>query len=231
MNILEVRNLTVRFDNKEVLKDISFSLAQGEFLAIVGPNGAGKSTLVKTVLKDNRHYSGTIIRDPSLRHIGYVAQQNSDGTYFPATAAEVIRSGLCNRYLHPFMHKEDKKRIDTVIGELEIAPLLNKSFFTLSGGQKRAVLIARAFVASDRFLILDEPTTGLDVTSTERLYECIRNLNQKYKTTICMISHDLRTVVEQASKVLCIEHQLRFFGESSDFIKTDIYTGLLEHTV
>ena len=160
-----------------------------------------------------------------------MAQQNNDGSYFPATAREIIISGLCRHHLLPFVSKADKVRINTVIEELELEDLLDKGYFNLSGGQKRAVLIARAFVASDKLLILDEPTAGLDVTSQSRLYNSIRKLNDKYSTSILMISHDLERIIKEADSVLCIEHELKFFGKTEDFIKTDTYKSLMEHHV
>jgi len=231
MTILNVNNLSVKFDNSQVLKDITFNLSKGQYLAVVGPNGAGKSTLVKTLVHENKRYDGSFSFDKTVKTTGYVAQQNNDGSYFPATAREIIISGLCRHHLLPFVSKADKVRINTVIEELELEDLLDKGYFNLSGGQKRAVLIARAFVASDKLLILDEPTAGLDVTSQSRLYNSIRKLNDKYSTSILMISHDLERIVKEADSVLCIEHELKFFGKTEDFIKTDTYKSLMEHHV
>ncbi|WP_031491998.1 metal ABC transporter ATP-binding protein [Succinivibrio dextrinosolvens] len=231
MTILNVNNLSVKFDNSQVLKDITFNLSKGQYLAVVGPNGAGKSTLVKTLVHENKRYEGSFSFDKTVKTTGYVAQQNNDGSYFPATAREIIISGLCRHHLLPFVSKADKVRINTVIEELELEDLLDKGYFNLSGGQKRAVLIARAFVASDKLLILDEPTAGLDVTSQSRLYNSIRKLNDKYSTSILMISHDLERIVKEADSVLCIEHELKFFGKTEDFIKTDTYKSLMEHHV
>ena len=231
MTILNVNNLSVKFDNTQVLKDITFALRKGQYLAVVGPNGAGKSTLVKTLVHENRRYEGSFSFDKAIKTTGYVAQQNNDGSYFPATAKEVIISGLCRHHLLPFVSKTDKARINTVIEELELEDLLDKGYFNLSGGQKRAVLIARAFVASDKLLILDEPTAGLDVTSQSRLYSSIRKLNEKYSTSILMISHDLERIIKEADSVLCIEHELKFFGKTEDFINTDTFKSLMEHHV
>lgn len=231
MTILNVNNLSVKFDNSQVLKDITFNLSKGQYLAVVGPNGAGKSTLVKTLVHENKRYEGSFSFDKTVKTTGYVAQQNNDGSYFPATAREIIISGLCRHHLLPFVSKADKVRINTVIEELELEDLLDKGYFNLSGGQKRAVLIARAFVASDKLLILDEPTAGLDVTSQSRLYNSIRKLNDKYSTSILMISHDLERIIKEADSVLCIEHELKFFGKTGDFIKTDTYKSLMEHHV
>ncbi|WP_281071622.1 metal ABC transporter ATP-binding protein [Succinivibrio dextrinosolvens] len=231
MTILNVNNLSVKFDNAQVLKNITFNLSKGQYLAVVGPNGAGKSTLVKTLVHENKRYEGSFSFDKTVKTTGYVAQQNNDGSYFPATAKEIIISGLCRHHLLPFVSKADKARINTVIEELELEDLLDKGYFNLSGGQKRAVLIARAFVASDKLLILDEPTAGLDVTSQSRLYNSIRKLNDKYSTSILMISHDLERIIKEADSVLCIEHELKFFGKTEDFIKTDTYKSLMEHHV
>lgn len=231
MTILNVNNLSVKFDNSQVLKDITFNLSKGQYLAVVGPNGAGKSTLVKTLVHENKRYEGSFSFDKTVKTTGYVAQQNNDGSYFPATAREIIISGLCRHHLLPFVSKADKVRINTVIEELELEDLLDKGYFNLSGGQKRAVLIARAFVASDKLLILDEPTAGLDVTSQSRLYNSIRKLNDKYSTSILMISHDLERIIKEADSVLCIEHESKFFGKTEDFIKTDTYKSLMEHHV
>ncbi len=231
MTILNVQNLSVTFGNSHVLKDITFHLSKGQYLAVVGPNGAGKSTLVKTLVHENKKYEGVFSFDKSIKTTGYVAQQNNDGSYFPATAKEVIVSGLCRHHLLPFISKADKNRIQTVIEELELTEMLDKAYFNLSGGQKRAVLIARAFVASDKLLILDEPTAGLDVTSTSRLYNSIRKLNSKYSTSILMISHDLERIIKEADSVLCIEHELKFFGKTEDFVTTNTYKSLMEHHV
>jgi len=226
MKILDVKNLSVSFDGRKILNNVSFSMEEGHYVAVVGPNGAGKSTLVKTLVGENRHYHGEYKFDRSIKTTGYVAQQNNDGNYFPATAKEVIASGLSKIKFTPFLNAADKERIRAVIDELELEPLLQNSFFNLSGGQKRAVLIAR-----EKFLILDEPTSGLDLLSTQRLYESIRRLNQKFNTAILMISHDIERVIEEASYILCIEHDLKFAGTTRDFIGTSLYRELLEHSV
>ena len=231
MTILNVNNLSVRFDNSQVLKDISFNLDKGQYLAVVGPNGAGKSTLVKTLVHENKRYEGAFSFDKSIKTTGYVAQQNNDGSYFPATAREVIISGLCRHHLLPFVSKADKTKINTVVEELELEDLLDKGYFNLSGGQKRAILIARAFVASDKLLILDEPTAGLDVNSQSRLYNSIRKLNNKYSTSILMISHDLERIIKEDDSFLFIVHELKFFGKTDYFIKTDTFKSLMEHHV
>lgn len=231
MTILNVSNLNVTFDDLKVLDDISFSLNEGQYLAIVGPNGAGKSTLVRTLVKEITHYKGSFSFSSQVKNIGYLAQQNNDGSYFPATAFEVIKSGMSSRNIFPCISSNQKVFLDKIIRELEIETLLNKPFFNLSGGQKRIVLLARALATSQKFLILDEPASGLDANASSKLYESIIHVNKKFNTAIMMISHDLEKVISQASSVLCIEHKTKFFGSSKDFIQTNTYKELLEHNV
>ncbi len=231
MTILNVSNLCVTFDDLKVLEDISFSLNEGQYLAVVGPNGAGKSTLVKTLVKEITHYKGSFSFNREIKSIGYLAQQNNDGSYFPATAYEVIKSGMVTKSLLPWLSIKQKDFINKIVRELELSELLDKPFFNLSGGQKRIVLLARALATSQKFLILDEPAAGLDVNATQRLYESINKVNKKFNTAILMISHDLEKVINQASCVLCLEHKTKFLGTSEDFIQTNTYKELLEHNV
>ena len=191
--ILDVKNVCVTFGNKKVLNDVSFSMEEGQYLALVGTNGAGKSTLVRCIIRDYTKYEGHIEKENRLA-IGYVSQQNNDITYFPATAYEIIKSGICNQHRFSFMSPQ-----------------------------------ARAFVSSQKFLILDEPTAGLDAFATDKLYESVLLLNKKYRTTIIMVSHDLERVVHEADSVLCLEHSVKFYGRTDEFTKSDFYLDLRHH--
>ena len=228
--ILKVENLCVSFESDKVVQNVSFSIKKGEYLALVGPNGAGKSSLLRTIIKDNKKYEGTFSFKSDLK-LGYVAQKNTDDAYFPATVEEVIKSGFKQRLFCYRISKQEKEFFQSVITELKLTSLLKKSFFSLSGGQKRAVLIARALCTGSDLLILDEPASGLDNTAAQRLYESIRILNKTFNTAIIMVGHDIKRLCTEADSILCLEHTTKFLGKSSDFIKTPIYKELMEHLV
>lgn len=228
--ILNVKNLSVTFDAQKVVQDVSFALKKGEYLALVGPNGAGKSTLLKTIINDNRKFVGSLCFCSDIK-LGYVAQKNSDDIYFPATVKEVIRSGFKQKFFSFRLNRQEKEFFQSVVSELNLSSLLKKSFYSLSGGQKRAVLIARALCTGSDLLILDEPASGLDNIASSRLYESIRTVRNKFNTAIIMVGHDINRLCSEADSILCLEHSVKFIGKSTDFIKTPIYKELVEHLV
>ncbi|MDD6205713.1 metal ABC transporter ATP-binding protein [Succinivibrio sp.] len=228
--ILNVKNLSVTFDAQKVVQDVSFALKKGEYLALVGPNGAGKSTLLKTIINDNRKFVGSLSFCSDIK-LGYVAQKNSDDIYFPATVKEVIKSGFKQNFFSFRLNRQEKEFFQSVVSELNLSSLLKKSFYSLSGGQKRAVLIARALCTGSDLLILDEPASGLDNIASSRLYEAIRTVRNKFNTAIIMVGHDINRLCAEADSILCLEHSVKFIGKSTDFIKTPIYRELMEHLV
>ena len=228
MSILEVANLSVSFRHKVVLEDVSFSLNEGEYLSLIGPNGAGKSTLIRTLLGDNQSYSGSFTFDRGLKSKGYLPQQNNDGVFFPATAIEVIKSGFASTSRLPYLSAEEKQRLLETLSLLNLEGLADSSFYTLSGGQKRSVLLARAFCASSQLLILDEPTAGLDAVAVSRFYEDLKILHEKRHTAILLVGHDLDNVLKESEKVLYLKRKVRFFGRSEDFLNDSLYKGIRE---
>ena len=228
--ILNVKNLSVTFDAQKVVQDVSFALKKGEYLALVGPNGAGKSTLLKTIINDNRKFAGSFSFCSDIK-LGYVAQKNSDDIYFPATVKEVIKSGFKQNFFSFRFNRQEKEFFQSVVSELNLSSLLKKSFYSLSGGQKRAVLIARALCTGSDLLILDEPASGLDNIAASRLYEAIRTVKNRFNTAIIMVGHDINRLCSEADLILCLEHTVKFIGKSTDFIKTPIYKELVEHLV
>ena len=103
---------------------------------------------------------------------------------------------------------------------MKINSIKNKSFNELSGGQQQRVLLARALCATDRLLLLDEPTTGLDPFVTEDMYKLISHLNKEHGVTVIMVTHDVKSVIQYASKILCMEHDGDFFGTTEEYLKT-----------
>ena len=220
MNLIKAKNLNVFYDNTHALKDVSFELDEGDFLCIVGENGSGKSTLVKTLLGLVKAKSGELVMQGQLKNddFGYVPQVQPLQKDFPASVNEVVLSGCVNKHqFRPFYKKSQKRCAASNMGKLDILHMKNKAFRDLSGGQKQRALIARALCASNKILLLDEPTTGLDPEATERLYELIRKLNQEFGMTIIMITHDVKDGLFDANKVLHLRQEVLFYGSLKDY--------------
>jgi len=206
---LTCTNLTIGYDGKTVVSDLSFAVHSGDYLCIVGENGTGKSTLMKTLLRLKSPMGGEITFGDGLaaNEIGYLPQQTVVQKDFPATVREVVLSGCLNKCgLRPFYNAKEKQSAKENMKKLGIADLRNRCYRELSGGQQQRVLLARALCATRKLLLLDEPTAGLDPKATSEMYELIASLNssQNGGTTIIMISHDIDNIMPYATHILKI---------------------------
>lgn len=224
MKILECKKLSIGYNEKAICKDINFEVNSGDCLCIIGENGSGKSTLLKTILGLNKQISGKVIYEKTFnkKNIGYLPQQSEFQKDFPATVKEVIMSGFVNKMgFRPFYNKIEKQKANEIINFLGINDYQKKSYRDLSGGQQQRVLLARALCATDNFLVLDEPTNGLDARAIKKFYDLIFTLNQK-GMTIIMISHDIEKVLNCASHILYLKDTLVFYGSKEEFIQSKL---------
>ncbi len=202
------QNLSVGYDNKALHSNINFCIPSGSYTCIIGDNGVGKSTLVKTILGLLPPISGDVIigKGEKTKDIGYLPQQTQVQKDFPACVYEVVLSGCLNKIgMRPYYNKSEKKLAKDMIEKLGISHLAKKSYSRLSGGQQQRTLLARALCATDKILLLDEPTAGLDIASTTEFYRIIKELNNE-GTTIIMITHNLQEAISDADYVLCLNN-------------------------
>ena len=229
---LACQDLTLGYEGKTVVSDLTFTVNAGDYWCIVGENGSGKSTLMRTILKLKSPMSGQILTGDGLAHndIGYLPQQTVVQKDFPASVREVVRSGCLNRSgLRPFYNGSEKRIAEENMERLGIASLAKRCYRELSGGQQQRALLARALCAAQKILLLDEPVAGLDPKATVELYQMIETLNAD-GITIIMISHDIVASVKYASHILHIGNQSSLFsGTKADYLDSDagrIYAGL-----
>ena len=167
------QNLSVGYDSKVILKNLSFEVNKGDYLCIVGENGSGKTTLIKTI-------SGKLETGEGLKsnEIGYLPQQTIVQRDFPASVKEIVLSGCQGRMgLRPFYSKSDRLLAEKNMKKMDITDLSKRCYRELSGGQQQRVLLARALCATQKLLLLDEPVSGLDPRVTAEMYQTIKSLN------------------------------------------------------
>lgn len=220
MKLIDCDRLSLGYGGVPVSEPVSFWVREGDYLCIVGDNGSGKTTLMKTLLRLMEPLSGELRWDESVRRrrLGYLPQQTDAQRDFPATVREVILSGFVGDGRHSFLLNGKERETARLQAErLGLTNLMKKPFRSLSGGQQRRVLIARALCATDRILLLDEPTAGLDPHATEELYRVIHRLNREEGVTVLMITHDLAAVREYATSVLHMGETPVFFERGSEY--------------
>lgn len=225
MALITCNNITAAYDSTPVLSDIDFTVENGDYLCVIGENGSGKSTLIKVLLGLIKPKKGSVVYGDGLSaaQIGYLPQMSDIQRDFPASVFEVVLSGTLGKCgILPFYSAENKKTTLSNMELLGITELKNKCYNELSGGQQQRVLLARALCASEKILLLDEPTAGLDPKVTNELYSLINKLNKEQNITVIMITHDIKSAVTYSNKILHLAHKQLFFGTVDDYVKNAV---------
>ena len=228
-NIIVCENISYSYEKKEAVTNVSFNVEENDYLCILGENGTGKSTIVKMLVGLIKPTEGKITYNNIKRtQIGYLPQSTNIDPLFPASVREVVMQGRCEKLGKKFFYSQtDKKIVDEKIKLLGIESIKNKNFSELSGGQKQRVLLARALAATDKLIILDEPVSGLDPIVTSEMYDIIYKLNKECGIAVVMISHDTKSAAKYAKHILHIKNSELFYGETDDYVKTDLYHEFL----
>ncbi len=218
MNLISLNKIKLGYNNNIVINNLSLNIEEQDFICIVGPNGSGKTTLIHGILGLLPLKSGNIKFNIEKTQIGYMPQETAVDSNFPASVFEIILSGSLNNHQN-FYSEKTKEHGEEILKLLGIKNLKNLSFSELSGGQRQKVLLARALMATQKLLILDEPSNNLDQKSKQDLYKVIRNLNKKQKITIIMITHDLDHGNLIGDKILSLHDKDYFFGTTEEYIR------------
>jgi|LGOV01.1.fsa_nt_gb zinc transport system ATP-binding protein len=218
--LLTIENLQVKYDNSVTLENVNFKIKENTFITIIGPNGGGKTTLVKSILGFITPTQGKIIYSKNLK-IGYVPQKNNFEEEFPINVKTVILSGILNKKIKLFhsYSKKDKEILKEVLKRVNIEKLECKQINELSGGELQKVLLARAIISNPNLLILDEPFSNIDTSSTKEYYELLETLSKTM--SILIISHDIGAITSYTDDVICV-NKLVHYHEGSKLSNSDI---------
>lgn len=200
--MINLKNVSFKYPDIEILEDVSFTLDDGEYIGILGPNGGGKSTFLKIILGLLKPQSGSIeITDNNISYISQTTSMNDNN--FPMTVKEVVSLGLVNNGSTLFKGRKNKEKVINILKELNLYELRNRIISSLSGGQFQRVKLAKALVNDPSLIILDEPDAGMDEESHDLLISIINKLHQK-KISILFVSHHPHDL-EDADKIFFIE--------------------------
>jgi manganese/iron transport system ATP-binding protein len=223
--ILDVQHITVRYNGRIALENMTFHLHQGERVAVVGPNGAGKSTLFKVVAGVLPPSSGDVKIYGSRPHghvcIGYIPQRSQVDWNFPVTVADVVMMGRSAK-LGPlnWPHKKDWEQVNHALETVDILDLATRQIGQLSGGQQQRMFIARALAQEAELMLMDEPLTGLDTPSQEGILDLLDRL-KKEKVTVMVATHDLDQAATHFDRIMLLNHRIVAFGIPDVVLRTD----------
>ncbi|MEI6533088.1 MAG: metal ABC transporter ATP-binding protein [Candidatus Roizmanbacteria bacterium] len=225
---IQSKNLTVEFDTKVIISDLTLSIPYRSITVIIGPNGSGKSTLLKALL-GLVPYSGSITLfegDMLNLNIGYVPQHTEFDRTIPMTVFDLLRLSLYQK-----SPKNQLQSITEALKELDIEDLAQKPLRELSGGQFQRVLIARAIQDEPKLLILDEASAGIDYVGVKGLHEVLKHLKEIHNTTILMVSHEINIIPEIADRVICLGHGYSYCGEATNALTQEHIIRLFSEKV
>ncbi|MCU4925723.1 metal ABC transporter ATP-binding protein [Halobacteria archaeon AArc-dxtr1] len=224
---ISVENVSFAYSNQPVLRDVSMSIEDGEFLGLVGPNGSGKTTLLEIMLGLQSPDSGRVeLFDTPVEEfadgtrLGYVSQHSTaTDSMMPVTVREVVEMG---RYAHAGLRRltaQDHAIIDESMAKVEMDEFAGRRISDLSGGQRQRAYIARALASEADLLALDEPTVGVDADVLDQFYDLLTELNDD-GITIVLIEHDINTVSEYADTMACLDGELYEHCETELFLES-----------
>lgn len=218
---VSVRNLSVAYHRKPVLRDIDYDAPEGELIGIIGPNGAGKSTLIKAILGllplasgEVRIYGKPYSEQRQL--IGYVPQRESVDWDFPTDALDVVmmgRYGKLGWFRRP--RAEDREIAMECLRKVGMEAFAKRQISQLSGGQQQRVFLARALAQDAQIYFMDEPFVGVDAATEKAIIEVLNELKQQ-KKTVLVVHHDLQTVTEYFDSVLLLNMRVIAAGPTKE---------------
>jgi ABC-type Mn2+/Zn2+ transport system ATPase subunit len=234
--LARVEDASVGWGRHVVLRGVSFELRRGDYLGIVGPNGSGKSTLLRALLGLEEPLAGSIVRSAAWR-AGNVPQRDTLEPLFRFRALEVVEMAAHAESWLPgppwgdVLTRARREAAREALDAVGMGDRAGRVFRDLSGGQKQRVLIARALAAAPSVLVLDEPTTGMDIASEADLLGLVRRLRDERDLAVVLVSHSLHVVADEADRVgLLIGDRVRF-GTPGEIVADGPLSELYDRTV
>jgi ABC-type Mn2+/Zn2+ transport system ATPase subunit len=228
--LIQFNGVTLGYGRKTIVRDVSFTVDEGDFFGMVGPNGAGKTTILRAILGILPPRAGSIARHrPGGRTLrfGYVPQRDSIDLILPYNVRELVNMGRFRR-IGPFrgLGSGDRSIVDRSLAHAGILELQDRLFRDLSGGQKQRTLIARALAAEPDVLILDEPTNGMDLPSRLAILELASALRREDRLTIIMVTHLLDDVANHARTIALVEREFVVVGKREEILTSERLSSL-----
>ncbi|HVL89215.1 MAG TPA: metal ABC transporter ATP-binding protein [Actinomycetota bacterium] len=219
-DLIRLENVTCSYGGEPVLSHVDLTVHAGAFVGVVGPSGSGKSTLLKAITGSVKPVAGRILRPGGPVTVGYVPQVETVNWYFPVTVLEVVLMAATGRRL-PWPSIAERRLAHDTLERLGLDAYASRHIRELSGGQQQRVFIARALFARPQLLLLDEPTSGVDVHTRHDVMHLLHDLHHD-GLAILLTTHDLNGVAAHLPELVCLNREVVATGAPGDVLRPDV---------
>jgi ABC-type Mn2+/Zn2+ transport system ATPase subunit len=218
--LVTLDRVTCAYGSVPVLVDVDLAVAEGQFSGVVGPSGSGKTTLLKAIMGTARPVAGAVWRRPGLT-TAYVPQVETVSWSFPVTVGECVLMARTSGRVLPWPSRAERAEVSEVLDRLGIGGLADRHIRELSGGQQQRVFIARALLRRPQLLLMDEPTSGVDVKTRHEVLHLLDELNAD-GLSIVVTTHDLNGIATHLPHVVCLNREVIGAGVPSEVLSTAV---------
>jgi zinc/manganese transport system ATP-binding protein len=217
--VVRFEHVTCGYDGPPALIDVDLSIGRGAFVGVVGPSGAGKTTLLRAIVGAVPRLEGRVV---APGHVGWVPQLETVDWNFPATVREVVLMGRWSeRRWQAWATSAERARVERLLERLGLSGLADRHIRELSGGQQQRVFLARAMIGDPEILLLDEPTSGVDLKTRDEILHLLADLNRAGMTVI-LTTHELNTVAAHLPWVVCVNRRVIAEGDPDEIFTSEI---------
>ncbi len=218
-SLVRIEGATFGYDSTPVLEDVTLDVGPRAFIGVVGPSGSGKTSLLRLLLGTARPQAGTVTRRPGVA-VAYVPQLETVNWNFPVTVAECVLMARTGR-TWPWPTRSERAEVARVLDRLGIGSLAGRHIRELSGGQQQRMFVARALLRRPQLLLMDEPTSGVDVTSRHEMLHLLGELNTE-GVAILLTTHDLNGVAAHLPELVALHRTVIAVGTPSEIINGSV---------
>ena len=218
--LLELEKVTCAYGPAPVIINVDLRVDEGAFIGVVGPSGSGKTTVLRAVLGRISPVAGTVKRRAGLT-VGYVPQVETVDWNFPVTVSQCVLMARTPSRLLPWATRAEKSDVRDVLAALGIDDLADRHIRELSGGQQQRVFLARALIRRPDLLLLDEPTSGVDVRTRHEVLHLLRDLNDE-GIGVLLTTHDLNGIAAHLPQIVCLNREVIAAGSPREVLRPDV---------
>jgi zinc/manganese transport system ATP-binding protein len=230
--VLTVERLDVRLGGREILRDVSFAIAPGEFTGLIGANGTGKTTLLRVILGLQAASGGSVsvawwTEKRGARSVGYVPQEIALDPDVPLRARDLVALGLDgHRFGVALPSRRRRERIDAMLRAVDAQDFAEARVGRLSGGEQQRVLIAHALISEPRLLLLDEPLANLDIASQQEVVTLLARLAREHDVAVLISAHDMNPLLPVMDRIVYLAGGRAASGSVAEVVRPEILSAL-----